>query len=180
MVDHELNQMKHKSAVSADAAASNNNNNNNGEKDVQYLLKNLHPEKSTHLDVLLLIATTPENIFLTNQALEKEEEVKQKRREYLNPNAYASNASDGSAGASGTKSDNSDIGFDLDGDWGDEEEDDNVKANKARQEEKERLAKEVAAASGKTDNSMVKNIKIEGIDDGVLGQRWVEKTLSGE
>jgi len=69
----------------------------------------------------------------------------------------------------------------LDGAWGDEDEDDdNVKANKKRQEEKEKLAEEVARASGKSDHmSIMKNVKVEGIDEGVLGQKWVENTLAG-
>ena len=153
------------------------NSNNNGSNDVQYLLKNLDPNTSTHLDVLLLIATTPNNISMTENVMAKEEELKQKRLDYLNPNRASSSSSNGK---SDTKKNNEVGDFDLDGAWGDDEEDeddDNVKANKARQEEKERLKKEVDAASGKSDD-MIKHVRIEGVDDGVLGQKWVEKELS--
>ena len=68
--------------------------------------------------------------------------------------------------------------FDTDEGWADDgDDDDAVKAAKAKKEEKEKLAKQVAMASGK--DEIAKNIKIEGLDDGVLGQAWVERTLEG-
>lgn len=171
LVNHELNKLN-----------ANTEDDNNGANDVLHLLKNLHPSSSTHLDVLLVIATTPENMKLTQQAMDKEKELKQKRREFLNPEASSDTDNGSSAKESSDTSSNSknDTEFDLDGAWGDDDEDEedaNVKANKARQAEKERLAKEVAAASGKAE-SMMKHVKIEGIDEGVLGQKWVENTLA--
>lgn len=163
IAQHELNKLK--------KSDNNSANSNNGEQDVQYLLKNLHPSKSTHLEILLCIATTPENISITSQTLEKDEELKQKRRELLSPSSSSNKKND----------DINNDEFDLGGAWGDDDDEDNeaTMAHKARQEEKERLAKEVAEASGSIE-SIVKNIKIEGIDEGVLGQKWVENTLKGE
>lgn len=168
LVEQELNNM------------ANKNSNNNGSNDVQYLLKNLDPNTSTHLDVLLLIATTPNNISMTENIMVKEEELKEKRLDYLHPDRASSASSSNSKNDTSKTNGNAVGDFDLDGAWGgdgEDEEDDNVKANKARQEEKERLKKEVAAASGKSDD-MIKQVRIEGVDDGVLGQKWVEKQLT--
>lgn len=133
------------------------------QSDIAYLATKLRPG-SSHLDVLYYIATAPESIEFTEKAIEKAEEIKRARIELLNPTA--------SKGENGT-----DI-FDMDdGGWAeDEDEDEDIKAAKAKQEEKEKLAKQVAQASGK--DQLAKNIKIEGVDDGVLGQEWVERTLS--
>jgi len=136
------------------------------QSDVSYLATHLRPD-STHLDVLFYIATCPESIEITQLSIDKGDELKQARLEYLNPKG---------------KNDQNDIvmkEFDLDNDddgWADEDEDDEAaKIARERQAEKEKLAKQVAAASGK--DQIAKNIKIEGIDDGVLGQEWVERTL---
>jgi hypothetical protein len=162
---------------------NNNNNNNDGAKDVQYLLNNMDPNKSTHLDILLLIATTPENISMTQECMKKEEQIIQKKKELVNGSS-STNATNTSSSGDETKesnnSSNSDE-FDLGGDWGDDEEDESneeIMANKKRQAEKEKLAKEVAAASGKTTNDMISKIQLECIDEKVLGQKWVERTLT--
>ncbi len=121
---------------------------------------------------------------MTTKALEKEGEIKENRLDYLYPNRKKNNDGENSndnKDASGSTSASADGDFDLDGAWGDDDEDDdNVKANKKRQEEKEKLAEEVARASGKSKSDhMIKQIRVEGIDDGVIGQQWVENTLAG-
>ena len=183
--EQELANLQNKTSSSQTTSTSSTtskNSNKNGEDDVNYLLTNLHPDKSTHLDVLLLIATTPENINMTMASMEKENQIIQQKIDALKPKKdeeqknSTNNDKDGKVDV-----DDDDNGeFDLDGDWGDDEddeEDENIRANKKRQEEKEKLAQEVARASGKNTNSMLENVKVEGVDDGVLGQKWVERTL---
>ncbi|GFH57075.1 hypothetical protein CTEN210_13551 [Chaetoceros tenuissimus] len=130
------------------------------QSDIAYLATHLRPD-SSHYDVLFYIATCPESLEVTEMAMEKGEELKQARLEYL--------------GLSKKKEEPSgDFNFDDDG-WADDDENEDAAAAKAAKEEKEKLAKQVAAASGK--DEIAKNIKIEGVDDGVLGQAWVEKSL---
>lgn len=137
------------------------------QSDISYLATHLRPD-STHLDVLFYIATCPESIEITQLSIDKGDELKQARLDYLNPK-----------GKNNGQNESEVKEFDLDGDddgWADDDEDDEAaKAAKERQAEKEKLAKQVAEASGK--DQIAKNIKIEGIDDGVLGQQWVEITL---
>lgn len=132
------------------------------QSDMIYLAKHLRPD-STHHDVLFYIATSPENINITQQSLNTAEDLKKARMEYLNPKNKVEAVVEN---------------FDMDGGgWADDDDEDEAsKVHKAKQEEKERLAKEVAAASGQ--ENLVKLIKLEGIDDGVLGQNWVERTLT--
>lgn len=129
------------------------------QSDMSYLAMHLRPD-SSHVDVLFYIATCPELIEIAQQEIDKGEELKKLRIEYLNP----------------SKKKREDDGFDFgnDGGWA-EDDDDDAQAAKAKEAEKERLAKEVAEASG---NNIAKKIKIEGVDDGVVGQAWVEKSLS--
>jgi hypothetical protein len=52
-----------------------------------------------------------------------------------------------------------------------------AKEAKARAEkEKEILAKQLAEATGKT--ALAENIVLEAVDEGVIGQKWVERTLA--
>lgn len=131
--------------------------------DAAYLSSTLGPE-STHLDVLLCIATTPENIVLSMAQIEKVEEYKQEK---------LVKSKDASAKELKKKDT-----FDLDdGVWDEDEGDDDeakAAAAKARKEEeiKADAAKQLAAATGKL------SVKLEGIDEGVLGQKWVETTLA--
>lgn len=138
--------------------------------DAAYLAMNLTPE-SSHLDILFYIATTPENIDYATQSYEKAQALKQERIELLKKeeegkekklDAFAS------------------MGDDDDG-WADEGEGegddaaDALAAAKKAEAEKERMRKQLAEATGKV--SVAEKIKIEGVDEGVLGQNWVEATL---
>ena len=130
--------------------------------DISFLERSLHPE-STHLDILVLLAMSPENIEITESNMEQAEEIRAARLEYLNPKKK--------------KAEETSL-FDMDeGGWADEGESEEAKASKAKKEEESKLAKQVAQASGK--DQLAKNIKMEGVDEGVLGQKWVENTLSG-
>lgn len=130
--------------------------------DISFLERSLHPE-STHLDILVLLAMAPESIEITESNMEQAEEIRAARLEYLNPKKK--------------KAEETSL-FDMDeGGWADEGESEEAKASKAKKEEESKLAKQVAQASGK--DQLAKNIKMEGVDEGVLGQKWVENTLSG-
>lgn len=133
------------------------------QSDLAYLATHLRPD-SSHVDVLYFIATAPESIQITEANMAKAEEIKQARMQFLNPKKKE-------------QVKKQDDNFEMDvGGWAeDEDEDEASKAARANKEEKEKLAKQVAAASGK--DQLAKNIKIEGVDDGVLGQAWVERTL---
>ncbi len=119
---------------------------------------------------------------MTMNAIENENKVIQQKLDLLNPPSSSSSSENevqDEASKNDKNNDNDD--FDLDGDWGDDddENDELIQANKKRQEEKEKLAQEVARASGKnTDSMLLENVKIEGVDDGVLGQKWVEGMLA--
>ena len=131
--------------------------------DMSYLASHLHPE-SSHLEVLMILASTPENIEITESNIEKCEEMKAARLEYLKPKKQK--VQDAAL-------------FDMDeGGWADDgDESEDIKASKVKKEEESQLAKEVARASGKDQSA--KHVKIEGVDEGVLGQQWVENTLAG-
>ena len=129
--------------------------------DASYIASRLGPE-SSHTDVLLCIATTPENIYLSEQQLSKVEAMRAEKIAKQEENKKK-NASKSSAAA-----------FDLDeAGWAEDEEEDEA-AKKAREEEesREQAKKELNAATGKT------NMPMEGIDEGVVGQKWVENTLA--
>jgi len=149
------------------------------ESDMAYLATHLSPD-STHLEVLYYIATTPENIEMTSKDLEKADELKRQRIAFLNPSAAAATTTTKTTTKSTTDTKKNSNDFDMDdAGWADDDEDENdeqIQAAKKAKEEKEKLAKQVAEATGKT--SAAEMIKIEGVDDGVLGQEWVERTLA--
>jgi len=166
VVSNGQNQAKNKGVGSLDTESV-------GLGDLAHLVKNLSPT-STHWDVLLAIATTPENVAWSNQGVAKTEKLRKEKLADQNESSSNKSENKGSSNA---------MSFDIaddDGGWDDdnEEEDEAVreakeKAAKAEAEKKlemERLAK----ATGKTKEPM------EGIDEGVLGQKWVENTLTEE
>mmetsp|Transcript_12368 Transcript_12368/g.18127 ORF Transcript_12368/g.18127 Transcript_12368/m.18127 type:complete len:670 (-) Transcript_12368:2085-4094(-) len=123
--------------------------------DTAYLSATLNPD-STHMEILLAIATTPESIQVSEEALDKIEMLRKEKldKQKSEPKKKAANA------------------FDLDdGDW-DEDEDDPA-AQKVKEEEalKQKAKEELAKAQGQG------NIPMEGIDGGALGQKWVESVL---
>jgi len=123
--------------------------------DTAYLAATLSPE-STHEDILFCIATAPENIQTTEEALENIEDLKRKKEAKINQDVKKPTTN----------------AFDLDGDgWDDEEDDDATKKAKQEEASKLRVQKQLAEAQGDG------NILMEGLDDGVLGQKWVENTL---
>lgn len=132
--------------------------------DLGYLGHVLSP-KSSHFDILLAIASTPENVVWSVESLDKIEEVRTaalEEKKKAKPEKKES------------------INFDDLDDQGwaedeDEEEDESAKqaallAKKAEEEEKLRI-QQLKKATGQVKDPL------EGIDDGVLGQEWVRKTL---
>ena len=143
-----------------------------GLADVTYIASKLRPD-SDQLDILLAVASTPESIKWSTSALAARHKLVAKRvendkEEDAKKTPEAKKASD-------------DKVFDLDDDgWADEDEDDDeldeetkrkAKLAKDTLEEKQKFGEELAKATGKV------KIPIEGIDEGVIGQEWVEKSL---
>jgi hypothetical protein len=136
------------------------------EDDTVYLIHNLGPE-STHMDVLLAIATTPASIALTQQLLDKIDDMKQQ----ILQKRGITNGKNIKSDASSKNKANDTMEFAID-DHGWDEDDENDDAIKRAREEEARIEQEkqqLAEATGDT--------PMEGIDEGVLGQLWVERTL---
>jgi hypothetical protein len=138
-------------------------------KDIAYLADQLGPD-STHMDVLWAVASTPETIewglqFYNAQEIIREERRQEDKEESKNP---------GSKKAAAVAN-----LFDLDEDgWADEDDEEDEEAKRKAKlakdaEEQKTLDREnLQKASGK-----VKPV-LEGFDDGVIGQKWVETTLA--
>ncbi|KAL9187063.1 hypothetical protein ACHAXT_010783 [Thalassiosira profunda] len=136
----------------------------NPQADAAYLVNCLRPD-STPLEILYAIATTPDNVALTSKHLALAADLREKKAAHLKEKENeASHKS-------------MDDLFDDDG-WAEEDEDDPAAAAaKKAKEEKEKEAKRLAKATGKDVTDFTK-IKLEGIDEGVLGQKWVVKNLT--
>jgi curved DNA-binding protein CbpA len=128
-------------------------------RDAEYLAALLTPT-TTHMDLLYMLCTTPQNIFLSEATLDHVEMLKRNRLKKLE-----------------VKEENKLGDFDLGDGWAeeDDEEDEEVKQAaakaKAVEEDKKREREQLNAAQGKP------TALLEGIDDGVIGQKWVEQTL---
>ena len=139
-------------------------------KDIAYLADQLGPD-STHMDVLWAVASTPETIewglqFYNAQEIIREERREQDKEESENPDSKKAAAVANL--------------FDLDEDgWADEDDEEDEEAKRKAKlakdaEEQEKLTREdLQKASGKKARPM-----LEGFDDGVIGQKWVETTLA--
>jgi curved DNA-binding protein CbpA len=132
-------------------------------QDLGYLGRVLSSE-STHFDVLLAIASTPENVVWAVETIDKIEEI---RKEALEEKKKAKPEKKDS------------INFDDldDQGWADDDDDQDegakqaaLAAKKAEEEEKRHL-EQLKKATGQVKEPL------EGIDEGVLGQQWVLKTL---
>lgn len=140
--------------------------------DTKYLASRLGPE-STHMDILLAIATTPENISLTQQMLDKIDDMRREIIQKRNNKASSSKHKSNSNNSKGNSKSNNSTGFVLgDSGWADDDDDDEA-TRKAKEEDalREKEKQQLAEATGAADPPM------EGLDEGVLGQLWVERTL---
>lgn len=133
-----------------------------GAGDAEYLTSLLTPTTSC-LDILYMICTTPQNIALAEATLDHVQSLKKKRLEQLS-----------------VTENKKQMEFDLgEHGWADDEDDDDEDeqakeaAAKAKhlEETKKKEREQLNAAQGKP------TILLEGIDDGVIGQEWVERTL---
>jgi len=137
--------------------------------DITYIVSKLSAQ-SDQLDVLLAMASTPESIVWSTKSLAAREKLiaqqaNDQKEEEKKKLAESKKAADEKA-------------FDLGDDWADDDDDDldddaKRKAELAKKilEEKQKLGEELAKATGKV------KVPIEGIDEGVIGQKWVETTL---
>ena len=133
-----------------------------GAEDTHYLASTLGPD-STHLDVLWAIATTPETVALTQRLLDKLEIMK--KESLLQKQKKKGPANSGK------------VGFEIeDSGWADDEDqeepDEATLRARAEEAQKELHKQQLAEATGGAAAS-----PMEGIDEGVLGQNWVERTL---
>jgi len=144
-----------------------------GLEDVTYIASKLRPD-SDKLDILLAVASTPESIKWSTRALANREKIIRTRLEGDKKEEGEKNS------VSKIESDSKIFDLDDDG-WADEDEDDEelddeekMKAKLAKKtlQEKQKLGEELAKATGKA------KILLEGVDEGVIGQQWVEKSLT--
>jgi curved DNA-binding protein CbpA len=157
-------------------------------QDLEYLANQLTPQ-SSHMDILLAVISAPENVEWSCQDVERVQETRNKR---LQKQQQQQKQEQHKQQKNHTQKDANAVFEDLlnqDGwDDGNDDDDDNkdnqegekepssttiskqalaAKAEKEKQAELERLRQ----ATGKAD------VLLEGMDDGVLGQEWVERTL---
>ena len=143
-----------------------------GLKDIGYIASKLTPD-STHLDVLFAVASTPESILWGTKAYLKKEKFKQdrleedKKEEEENKKSSTSKASSSSGNM-----------FELDDEgWGDEDDDmddeakEKAKLAKEAEEQKKKEREQLKQATAKV------KVLLEDLDEGVIGQKWVESTL---
>ena len=141
-----------------------------GLKDIEYIAKHLSPE-SSHIDVLLAIASTPDAIAYGLRAYEATQKLRSERLDTDKKQA----AKDQANSKKNVSTDMFDLG-DEGWDEGDDEEQDEEAKRKAElakeaDEQRKKDREQLAKATGKA------VILLEGIDDGVIGQKWVESTL---
>ncbi|KAL3789380.1 hypothetical protein ACHAW5_010175 [Stephanodiscus triporus] len=133
--------------------------------DATYLVNRLRPE-STPLQILYIIATTPDTVAVTSKHVALAADMREKKRAHL---------AEKERGGPSHKS--MDDLFNDDG-WAEDDADDPAAAAaKKAKEEKEKEATRLAKATGK-DVTDFNKMMLEGVDDGVLGQEWVVKNLT--
>lgn len=131
-------------------------------EDVAYLASVLSPN-STTMDVLFAALSTPEMLECAEDEVETAQEMLERRKAEVMKDAK--------------KKDSEDDGFAIDGDgWGDDNDEHDDGLTKLKQIEKERQQEldRLKVATGQKTELM------EGVDEGVLGQAWVERTLESK
>lgn len=169
--------------------------------DEEYFTKHLiqHPNQSsiTHMDVLFCVSTCPELLRTTQEFLTSAEEQKNRKQQILLQKQQKDSTNVNSTASAATNATKS--AFELDDfGWADDiTTDDNdvdqekierakkLKLFEAEKElEKQRMADLIVKKSPDTEESSsllseqkLISMKFEDLDDGALGQRWVEQTL---
>lgn len=140
-----------------------------GLDDLAYMGKLLHPN-STHFDVLVAIASAPENLQWSTTLYEKIEKMREEAMEEKKKQSKTLKK----------ESVSFDDALNDDAGWDDEENEEDESAKQAAllakkaEEDRQRDLQQLKKATGQVKEVM------EGIDDGVLGQQWVENTLSSK
>lgn len=125
-------------------------------------------------EILFFIATTPENIRVTTEQLKKIQDMKTKKLHRL--------AALRAAKQNHNPNDLMDLD-EYDGGWADSDDDDELldeearaaaRAAKKHEEDTKKQARVLNMAMGKVDPT---DLKLEGIDDGTIGQEWVVQRL---
>jgi hypothetical protein len=124
--------------------------------EARYLANQLRPT-STPLQILYACATSPDMVAITQKHLELRDDLVEKKLAALKSKDESTNMED--------------LLADDDG-WAEEEDDAATAAAKKAAEQKEKETNQLKQATGKED---VTKLKLEGIDDGVLGADWVTK-----
>ena len=167
--------------------------------DMMYLASHFLPT-STHYDILFFISTVPSLLIFAKDTMERADQLKKERIEFLKKQKKEKERRQveltmfdtvlnegGWADEDDNNNNNAKTNTPIDS-VGEESDDNNktldsleairqAKEAKIRAEkEKELLAKQVAEVTGKT--SLAENLLLEDVDEGVLGQKWVERTLT--
>ena len=129
------------------ASAAQNAAQNAMQMDIKHMSMGLNA-RSTHTDVLWWVASAPENLRFANAGIKFVEEATKKKME---------------------------VGIDLseDGGWGDDADEDEEKKKK---DEMERRS--INAQTNSVKGSLASaTIKLEGVDEGVVGMKWTQDRL---
>lgn len=134
--------------------------------DIEYVQEKLKSD-STHEEILYIVASTPENVAFTQKGLQEIEFMKKERISTEEHEAKM-------AKKAGSKKE-TDALLDDSG-WADEDEDgESAEAAKKHEEAQKAREKLMKEAAGKKERNKV---VFEGVDEGAIGQEWVEKILS--
>lgn len=161
-----IKSKKKKKTVELDPASTNSV----GMKDIAYLANKLSPD-STHMDVLYAVATTPESVAYSLKSYAAYQKIREERTKQDEEEAKKSKK------IGGDDKKKSDLfSFDDEGWANDEDEDEETKKKaelaKALEEQKKKDREQLEKAVGKM------KVKLEGFDEGVIGQKWVEGALA--
>lgn len=140
-------------------------------KDINYLASRLAPD-STHMDVLMAVASCPDSVKWGLKHHEAKEKIRAER--------IAQDAKEKANEKNKPNSATKDSMFDFDDEgWADEDDMDEeskrkLELQKKAEEQKKKDREQLNKATGKT------KVLLEGIDEGVIGQQWVEDTLASQ
>jgi hypothetical protein len=158
----------------------------------KHLIEHPNPSSITHMDILFCVSTCPELLKTTQEFLAAAEEQKNRKQQILlqkQEKESTNVTSTASTAANATKSafELDDFGWadDSDGDQKEMERAKKLRLFEAEKElEKQRMADLIVKKSQETEESssllseqQLLSTKFEDLDEGVLGQRWVEQTL---
>lgn len=141
-----------------------------GLDDIKHIASQLNPD-SPHMDVLWAVISTPESIAYGLRGYRKKEKIRAER--------IVEDAEEAKQGKNKPAKNSTEMFALDDGGWAEDDDDDmdeeakrKAKLEKEAEEQKKKDREQLQKATGKT------KILLEGIDDGVIGQQWVESTLT--